>query len=76
MMLDLSNGTVEQCNGCAHIATYAGVCLVLVHPRGPSAMWRRGDCPYATHLGKVKRVDDNSKVRVGQQKQKKNKRGK
>lgn len=39
----------------------------------PSTFWRMGGCPMATHV-KFDQVSDTSKVRIGQQKQKKKKR--
>ena len=68
-------GCVEQCKGCDYVAKIAFTCFKLVDGAGkaPAGFWRRGTCPYATHLGITKVVDD-VKVRVGQQKQKKVKR--
>jgi len=65
------NGTVAECNGCDHVTTAAGMCLKLADLHGPAVMWKRGNCPYATHVKHVAKVEDTGKKRVGQQKQKK-----
>jgi hypothetical protein len=56
---------VENCQGCNNIE--GEVCRVWATP---AAKWRLGGCPSATH---VKRdiKEPETKVRVGQQKQKK-----
>lgn len=65
-------GTVEQCNGCDYVATIASICTKLADVNAPAGFWRRGGCPYATHV--VKRTVIKEHVRVGQQKQKKGRR--
>jgi hypothetical protein len=62
-------GTVAQCTGCDNITPLAGMCTKYASVRAPEGVWRRGVCPYATHVVKVKEV--TGKVRAGQQKQKK-----
>ena len=59
---------VEQCIGCENI-TEEDKCRIWVVP---AAKWRTGKCPSATHV-KVETKQPEQKVRVGQQKQKKNK---
>ena len=69
----------EQCKGCEHCvsSTFLGMnlthtpdkCLKLLDKKAPQGFWRRGGCPYATHI--VKEVEPKNHVRVGQQKQKK-----
>ncbi len=56
---------VEQCNGCENITD--AHCRIWITP---SAKWRIGKCPSATHM-KVEIKAPAGKVRVGQQKQKK-----
>jgi hypothetical protein len=56
----------EQCEGCGKVVD--GECKAYPNPAN---WWRLGGCPLATHLRKV--VEDNTKKRVGQQKQKKKK---
>lgn len=64
-------GCVEQCKGCDYVATLAFTCFKLADYAAPAGFWRRGGCPYATHVVRVAKVD--KRVRVGQQKQKKGK---
>ena len=64
-------GIVEQCKGCDYVTPLAGMCWKLEDMYAPAGFWRRGGCPYATHIVKVKEVKTH--VRVGQQKQKKGK---
>ena len=69
----------EQCKGCDHCvsSSFLGMnliftsdkCLKLLDKKAPQGFWRRGGCPYATHIVLEAKVAD--KVRVGQQKQKK-----
>ncbi len=56
---------VEQCNGCENVVEEH--CRIWI---APSAKWRMGNCPSATHM-KVETKGGTVKVRVGQQKQKK-----
>ena len=73
---------VEKCKGCEYCTSYTfmgaplasmpGKCSKYADPKAPEGAWRRGSCPYATHLGIVTKVVD--RVRVGQQKQKKGKK--
>ena len=58
---------VEQCNGCSNVE--GTFCKIWASPAGK---WRLGNCPSATH-GKTEVIEPEKKVRVGQQKQKKNK---
>jgi hypothetical protein len=67
------NGTVAKCEGCANITPLAGMCLKLSDLHGPAVMWKRGVCPYATHVKRASKVEDIGKKRVGQQKQKRGK---
>lgn len=64
-------GIVAQCVGCGYVTPLAGMCFKLADMYAPAGFWRRGGCPYATHI--VKTVEATNKVRVGQQKQKKKK---
>jgi hypothetical protein len=56
---------VEKCNGCGNITEEK--CRIWTTP---AAKWRMGICPSATHM-KVEVKSTETKVRVGQQKQKK-----
>ena len=56
---------VDQCVGCANIE--GDFCTIWV---SPATKWRSGICPSATHV-KVEIQQQDQKVRVGQQKQKK-----
>lgn len=58
---------VEQCTGCDNIVE--DKCRIWVAPAGK---WRMGVCPSATHV-KAEKKEQEQKVRVGQQKQKKRK---
>ena len=62
-------GIVAQCVGCDYVTPMAGMCFKLADMYAPAGFWRRGGCPYATHIVREAKVAD--KVRVGQQKQKK-----
>ncbi|MEJ5358122.1 MAG: PxxKW family cysteine-rich protein [Desulfobacterales bacterium] len=57
---------IEKCTGCENIDE--GFCRIWAVP---AAKWRTGVCPSATHV-KVEVKSPEQKVRVGQQKQKKN----
>jgi hypothetical protein len=61
------NPIVTQCAGCENIE--GEFCRIWA---APAAKWRVGVCPSATHA-KVDVKTPEQKVRVGQQKQKKNK---
>jgi len=63
-------GTVAQCKGCDYVTPLAGMCWKLEDMYAPAGFWRRGGCPYATHVKREVKVDQG-KVRAGQQKQKK-----
>ncbi len=56
---------VDKCAGCSHID--GQFCSIWV---SPTAKWRLGNCPSATHI-KLGIHEPEQKVRVGQQKQKK-----
>ena len=64
----------KKCIGCQKIIVFDGFegPYCSVYPN-PSIFWRRGGCPIATHI-KTTNNEKVSKVRVGQQKQRKNKR--
>ncbi|MDR2140738.1 MAG: PxxKW family cysteine-rich protein [Deltaproteobacteria bacterium] len=59
----------EKCQGCDRVKDMAGAACCAAYPV-PSAHWRLGNCNLATHI-KVETKSEASKVRVGQQKQKK-----
>ncbi len=59
---------VEKCIGCDNIVD-ENKCRIWF---SPTAKWRTGNCPSATHI-KVEVKGQEQKVRVGQQKQKKKK---
>jgi hypothetical protein len=61
------NPIVTQCTGCENIE--GEFCRIWA---APAAKWRVGVCPSATHA-KADVKTSEQKVRVGQQKQKKNK---
>jgi len=61
----VSIATVEQCDGCDR-QTERGTCKAYTNP---SYWWDRGNCPLATHL--VVDPGKQNKVRVGQQKRRK-----
>jgi hypothetical protein len=61
------NPIVKQCTGCENIE--GEFCRIWATP---AAKWRVGVCPSATHSKPETRAAEQ-KVRVGQQKQKKNK---
>ncbi|MDR1037153.1 MAG: PxxKW family cysteine-rich protein [Deltaproteobacteria bacterium] len=58
----------EKCEGCDRTLTVEGAKYCAIFP-DPMVKWRLGNCSMATHI-KVE-SKDASKVRVGQQKQKK-----
>lgn len=60
----------EECNGCSKVAEDS---TCSAYPK-PSVWWRRGRCPLADHVD-VKQVNNGEKVRVGQQKQRRKRRG-
>ncbi|MDR1607064.1 MAG: PxxKW family cysteine-rich protein [Deltaproteobacteria bacterium] len=63
------NPIVEKCQGCDRIKANGETRFCAAYT-APSAHWRLGNCNLATHI-KVETKGDASKVRVGQQKQKK-----
>ena len=63
------HAVVEQCNGCERAKQFPEGIFCTVFP-DPAVKWRRGVCNMATHM-KEQAKTDASKVRVGQQKQKK-----
>ncbi|MDR0356057.1 MAG: PxxKW family cysteine-rich protein [Deltaproteobacteria bacterium] len=60
---------IEKCEGCDRVQTFGEQKFCNCSP-DPSIRWRLGNCSLATHI-KVESKQDSSKVRVGQQKQKK-----
>jgi hypothetical protein len=58
---------IDKCEGCDNIE--GDKCRIWV---SPAAKWRLGVCPSATHV-KVEAKTAEQKVRVGQQKQKRQK---
>ena len=60
---------IEKCDGCERIKSFGDQKYCASFP-DPSARWRIGDCTMATHI-KKETANNASKVRVGQQKQKK-----
>ena len=63
------HAVVEQCTGCDRTVTHNDTVYCQVFP-DPAIKWRRGTCNMATHI-KTETKGQASKVRVGQQKQKK-----
>ena len=64
----MNNNILFKCEGCSHIQD--DKCEIWVCP---TAKWKLGICPNATHIDRgLKKVDDG-KVRIGQQKQKRKK---
>ena len=63
-------GIMAQCKGCDYVTPLTGMCWKLEDKYAPAGFWRRGGCPYATHVVHEAKVDQG-KVRAGQQKQKK-----
>ena len=64
----MNSNILFKCGGCAHIQDHT--CDIWVCP---TAKWKMGICPSATHVDRgLKKVDDG-KVRLGQQKQKRKK---
>ncbi|MDR3154970.1 MAG: PxxKW family cysteine-rich protein [Deltaproteobacteria bacterium] len=61
----------EKCEGCERVIAAADAKYCAVFP-DPQVKWRLGNCNMATHI-KVETKGADSKVRVGQQKQKKKK---
>lgn len=59
------NPIVKECEGCDNVE--GEVCRIWA---SPAAKWRMGPCSSATHV-KVEVKTEATKVRVGQQKQKK-----
>jgi hypothetical protein len=59
----------EKCEGCDRTQTIDEKKYCSAFP-DPASRWRIGNCNMATHI-KVESTKDTSKVRVGQQKQKK-----
>jgi len=64
---------IEKCEGCARteVIDDQELCLAYV---APALHWRNGNCPLATHMSTMVGEQQQGKVRVGQQKQKKRKR--
>ena len=63
----MNHNILFKCEGCSHIQDH--VCDIWVCP---TAKWKLGTCPSATHIDRgLKRVDE--RVRIGQQKGKKKK---
>ena len=52
-------GCVAECNGCDYVAKLATICTKLVDGAGkaPAGAWRRGTCPYATHIKRAAKVE-------------------
>ena len=65
----------KKCIGCQKTITFDGYedTYCSVYPC-PSVFWRRGVCPIATHIKTNNNNKKSGKVRVGQQKQRKNKK--
>ncbi|MDR2368681.1 MAG: PxxKW family cysteine-rich protein [Deltaproteobacteria bacterium] len=59
----------EKCEGCDRIKPHGEQKFCAAFP-DPTVRWRLGNCSLATHI-KTESKSDASKVRVGQQKQKK-----
>ncbi|MDR1578674.1 MAG: PxxKW family cysteine-rich protein [Deltaproteobacteria bacterium] len=59
----------DKCQGCDRVQNFSGAQCCAAYT-APSAHWRLGNCNLATHI-KVEVKTDATKVRVGQQKQKK-----
>lgn len=57
---------IDKCIGCDKVEN--GFCISYLFP---DKKWRLCDCPLASHI--VKKIEDKTKTRVGQQKQKKKK---
>lgn len=65
----------EKCSGCkktTEFEEFVGV-FCSIYPN-PAVFWRRGGCPAHSHSTIANGENDQSKVRVGQQKQKKGRR--
>jgi hypothetical protein len=60
---------IEKCQGCDRVVEASDNKFCGAFP-DPSSKWRLGNCNLATHV-KVETKGGDSKVRVGQQKQKK-----
>jgi hypothetical protein len=71
-MFNLDHKPVEKCIGCGKIVN--GFCSVFLSPA--AKFHNRDDCGMSTHITKRTKIQDDGKVRVGQQKQKKKTRGK
>lgn len=65
----------KECIGCQKTITFDGYegTYCSVYPC-PSVFWRRGGCPVATHIKIDNGEKKKGKIRVGQQKQRKNKK--
>ena len=61
---------VEKCDGCDRIITFGNNKYCAAFP-DPNSRWRMGNCNMATHIKTEAASAAASKVRVGQQKQKK-----
>ncbi|MDR3134728.1 MAG: PxxKW family cysteine-rich protein [Deltaproteobacteria bacterium] len=59
----------QRCEGCDRVVAHGEKKFCAAFP-DPAVRWRLGNCNMATHI-KVESKADASKVRVGQQKQKK-----
>ena len=63
----MNNNIVDKCEGCTYIQD--DKCSIWVCP---TAKWKMGICPSATHVDRgLKKVDE--RVRIGQQKGKRKK---
>jgi hypothetical protein len=63
------HAVIDKCEGCDRVKTFGDLRFCQAFPE-PSVRWRLGNCSMATHI-KKETASAASKVRVGQQKQKK-----
>jgi hypothetical protein len=63
------HAVIDKCEGCERVKAFDGQKYCAAFPQ-PAARWRIGNCSMATHI-KKEAPAAASKVRVGQQKQKK-----
>lgn len=65
-----------KCLGCSHVIEVHpypgnGIGIGCISYPNPWPLWRRGNCPRATHVERNHKPENGNHSRIGQQKQKK-----
>lgn len=61
-----------KCKGCDRTVVHAGTTYCSTYIK-PSIWWKRGSCPLGSHIDRNDNEKNGQKIRVGQQKQRRNK---